>query len=160
MKPLLALALLALLSIDTPTVTPDPENVTASRIIGTWQKHADLINRLTPKLHWGPDILTFELDPQITARIPQQHHKYLSAQPIYLAGNAHFDAKTYPYVLTTSHGNPHVVYFNPRDGNPLGDTESMNVFVARADDPLNDLLFVGGDFNNQPFNVYERVKPK
>ncbi|MEM9005896.1 MAG: hypothetical protein AAGE59_20530 [Cyanobacteria bacterium P01_F01_bin.86] len=31
------------------------------------------------------------------------------------------------------------------------------VMMAAAEDASNDLLFVGGDFNNQPFTAYDRV---
>jgi hypothetical protein len=35
--------------------------------------------------------------------------------------------------------------------------ESFNVMIARAKEPANDLLFIGGDFNNQPFSAFKRV---
>jgi hypothetical protein len=46
----------------------------------------------------------------------------------------------------------------PVGGDPLGDAESFNVMLAVARDGTNDLLFIGGDFNNQPFAAYRRVK--
>jgi hypothetical protein len=38
----------------------------------------------------------------------------------------------------------------------MGDAESFNVMLAVAKESANDLLFIGGDFNNQPFSAYER----
>ena len=40
----------------------------------------------------------------------------------------------------------------------LGDAESFNVMFAVARQRQNDLLFIGGDFNNQPFAAYARMK--
>jgi len=40
----------------------------------------------------------------------------------------------------------------------MGDAESFNVMLAPARDRRNDLLFIGGDFNNQPFAAFERVE--
>jgi hypothetical protein len=60
------------------------------------------------------------------------------------------------FILIEMKGNPHVVYFRERDGDPLGDAESFNVMLAVAKDKPSDLLFIGGDFNNQPFTAYER----
>jgi hypothetical protein len=64
--------------------------------------------------------------------------------------------KDYPFILTQLFGSPHIVYFRERDGDPMGDSESFNVMLAPAENKTNDLLFIGGDFNNQPFKAYER----
>jgi hypothetical protein len=66
--------------------------------------------------------------------------------------------KKHPFFLTALNGNPHVVYFRERGGDPLGDAESFNVMLAVAEDRKDDLLFFGGDFNNQPFTALGRVK--
>ena len=60
-----------------------------------------------------------------------------------------------PFVLTSISGNPHLVYWD--DGTT--DMESFNLMLAKATDPNNDLLFVGGDFNNQPFSAWKRFNP-
>jgi hypothetical protein len=44
-----------------------------------------------------------------------------------------------------------------RNGDPHGDGESFNVMLARGKEEQQDLLFVGGDSNNQPFSAYRRV---
>ncbi len=62
-----------------------------------------------------------------------------------------------PFVLTARSGNPHLVYFRPRGGDPLGDAESFNIALVRARTPAADLLFIGGDFNNQRFVAYRRA---
>ena len=66
--------------------------------------------------------------------------------------------KEHVFVLIEHRGNPHLVWFREAGGDPLGDAESFNVMLAPAKDTANDLLFIGGDFNNQPFSAYKRVK--
>jgi len=70
------------------------------------------------------------------------------------------DMKTreHVFILIEHRGNPHVVWFRERGGDPLRDTESFNVMLAVGRERQNDLLFIGGDFNNQPFSAYTRVK--
>lgn len=40
----------------------------------------------------------------------------------------------------------------------MGDVESFNVMMAIAEDKENDVVFIGGDFNNQPFTAFGRAK--
>ena len=40
----------------------------------------------------------------------------------------------------------------------MGDAESFNLILAPAKDKANDLLFIGGDFNNEPFVAYQRIQ--
>ena len=79
---------------------------------------------------------------------------------IYLAGNVIFGGKTLPFIVTNVHGNSHVFFWLARDGDQFGNGESFNVMLAVAEDKQNDLLFVGGDFNNQPFSAFERAETK
>ena len=141
-------------------VAPDPENVVASRLAGTWQTDADLWTRLAGgKVHIPLWNYRFEADESVAAGLPDKYADFFKDKPIYLAGRVsggHLSAAC-PFVLTVLHGNPHVVYFRERDGDPLSDAESFNVMLARGDKPENDILFIGGDFNNQPFTAYRRV---
>ena len=60
-----------------------------------------------------------------------------------------------PFVLTELNGNPHIVYYR----GPLDylDGESFNVMLAKSDvSKSNDILFIGGDFNNQGFSAWKR----
>ncbi|MCX5649762.1 MAG: hypothetical protein NTX40_11850 [Planctomycetota bacterium] len=141
-------------------VAPDPENVVASRLAGTWGTDKDLWTRLAG----GPVSIPgwsfrFEADESVAAGLPARYADFLKDKPIYLAGRisgGHLSAAC-PFVLTVLHGNPHVVYFREKDGDPMGDAESFNVMLARGDKPENDILFIGGDFNNQPFTAYRHV---
>jgi len=105
----------------------------------------------------------FSIDADVAGKIPAKYDKFLKGKTIYLAGTMKVQrrrggaAKGHPFVLITHKGNPHVVYFRPRGGDPMGDAESFNVALAVAKDKAKDLLLIGGDFNNQPFSAYERA---
>jgi len=62
-----------------------------------------------------------------------------------------------PFYLTTISGNPHLVYFIVESNGSLNG-ESFNLMMARAEeDPMEDMLFTGGDFNNQGFLAWKRI---
>ena len=145
-------------------VEPDKENVVASRIIGDWQASGDLNERLGKEGGEGgelptPMTVTFTDDPTIVKNIPE---KYVGAfaknnARIYLAGMMDFGGESSPFVLTTVRGNPHIVFWRKVDDDPFGNGESFNVMLAVASEKKNDLMFIGGDFNNQAFSAFERI---
>ena len=77
---------------------------------------------------------------------------------VYMTGLAKglWEDQEAPFFLTSLYGTPRVVWFRPRNGDPFGDVESFNVMLARGTERGDDLLFRGGDFNNQPFTAYKR----
>lgn len=143
-------------------VEPDKENVVASRVEGDWQVHAELTKRLT-----GNDavkerkIITVKSDPSVVAKLPDKMQKHFANRRVYMAGIISIKGdmkKSHPFILVEFRGNPHVVWFRDRNGEAFGDAESFNVMMAAAQQRENDLLFIGGDFNNQPFSAFSRVK--
>lgn len=138
-------------------VQPDANNVVSSRLEGTWVPHEELTKHLEGR---APGPVTFRSDPKIAAKIPARYEKFLKGRQVYMAGEVTFGGKTHPFILVEHRGNPHVVWFRERGGDPLGDAESFNVMLAVAKQQQNDLLFIGGDFNNQPFAAYHRAKDK
>lgn len=146
-------------------VEPDKENVVASRLEGTWQPHPGLTKRLTGDVKPRPRELpfagniTFESDSSVAEKLPDEHAELFieRSMTIYLAGYAKSAGESYPFVVTHLHGNPHVLIWIERDGDPFGNGESFNVMIAVAGNKRNDVLFVGGDRNNQSFSAYERA---
>jgi hypothetical protein len=136
-------------------VIHDKENVVASRLSGTWILEKQLTRRLT-----GEEVEEIEIefinDEPILAVIP--FPDLVRDTEIYLAGVMNMGGMSYPFVLITHHGNPHVVFFRDNEEGPMGDVESFTVMMAIAEDERNDLLFIGGDFNNQPFSAFFRAK--
>jgi hypothetical protein len=143
-------------------VEPDKENVVASRLEGVWRPEAALTKRLTGREQprgegVRPGAIAFRADPEVVRKIPKKYEPFLGKRRIFMAGVMVRGDKPTPFVLIENSGNPHLVYFRERDGDPLGDAESFNLILAPAEDKQKDLLFIGGDFNNQPFYAYERV---
>jgi hypothetical protein len=136
-------------------VRPDPQNVVASSLLGSWKRDAALQQRLGNKT--GVEQLEFRDDATIVAKVPEAIAAKLRVHRIYLAGVMVLRGKEQPFLLTELAGNPTVVWFRERGGDPLGDAESFTVMLARAEAKPEDLLFVGGDFNNQSFSAYTRV---
>ena len=65
---------------------------------------------------------------------------------------------TYPFVLISNSGNPHIVFFEKiEDGS--WDGESFNIMIARSkEDKMRDMMFIGGDFNeNHGFTAWKRI---
>ena len=63
-----------------------------------------------------------------------------------------------PFILTEFNGNPHLVWFRDRNNEALEDAESFNLFIAKGETKKDDILFIGGDFNNQAFHSYKRIE--
>ena len=138
-------------------VKPEKENVVASRLIGKWKTHADFSSRLNGHAV-REEAITFTQDASVATKVPDAYAEHLKSKQVYLAGKMTRNGKTYPFILTEYNGNPHLIYFRERNGDPMGDGESFNLVLAPAKDKGNDLLFIGGDFNNQPFSAFERVE--
>ncbi len=144
-------------------VQPDKENVVASRLEGRWQMHRALTKRLTskdklPRTESTGAYVSFTDDPSVAEKVPGKYDEFLTEKHIYMAGIMNWRGEDYPFIVIQIKGNPCVVYFRERDGDPMGEAESFFLMLASAKYKANDLLFIGGDFNNQPFTAYERVK--
>lgn len=135
-------------------VAPDPQNVVASRLDGEWRLDVDLTKRLG-----GSDrvpVLSIHVTNVVVEGIPDKVVSKLQKTRIYAAGSAVLLGEEHPFLLVELKGNMQIVWFRERDGNPVGDAESMIVSVAPAREKANDLLLLGGDFNNQPFTAFQR----
>ena len=149
-------------------VKADKQNVVASRLEGRWTVHAALTKRLTegrPDRESFATLFHFTSDPTVAEKIPAEYDSFLKDERIYLAGKMNVrwgSARTgeYPFILIQHRGNPYIVYFRQKGDKPMGDAESFNVMLAVARKKAKDLLFIGGDFNNQPFSAFERVAEK
>ena len=127
----------------------------SSRLEGHWRVNGAISTRLGGN---QGDALEFRTEYKIVTKIPGKYEQFLAGRTIYMAGTMKFREMEYPFILIEHKGNPHIVFFRERDGDPMGDAESMNVMLAVAEKTSKDLLFIGGDFNNQPFTAYERVE--
>ncbi len=140
-----------------------PDNVVANLMEGTWVPDTEAMGDEEPWL----EELSFERDPDA---IPTTVISSLSQRmgderiEVYAIGTMTIvqggETQTFPFMLTALHGNPHVVFFQERGGDPFGDTESFTLMAWRTDDDElagpNDRLFLGGDFNNQAMQPLRR----
>lgn len=143
-------------------IEPNSENVTAGRLLGLWESDASVAERMGLKP--STQSIEFLAGTDFLAQVPAEFAEALGEFHLYESGTLIYrrDGKvesSHPYLLTTVQGNPHIMLFRARNGDPLGDIESANVFVAPGKERANDLLLLGGDFNNQPFHPYRRVIP-
>jgi hypothetical protein len=134
-------------------VRADKENVVASKIAGHWELDELLTKRLGGS---GIRKVSFHEDATVVEKIPAKYEEFLGERAIYMAGKMVIDEEV-PFILIEYKGNPTVVFFRERDGDPLGDAESFNVMLAPGKNTQDDLLFIGGDFNNQPFSALRRA---
>lgn len=135
-------------------VKAEPQCVVANGLLGVWQSDTALAERLGRKARRTR--LEFRDDATVLAKIPAPIAKKLAELPILLAGNMKQDETEHVFLLTVLSGNPTVVWFRERGGDPCGDAESCNVMFVRAETKHADLLFVGGDHDNQAFVAYAR----
>ena len=144
------------------TLNPDSENVVGTQLAGDWKINADLTAQLWPDyLTWVKvTAVSFTDNPSIVDMLPEEDCGSWMNDfgQLFMAGEMTFtmdeETLTFPYVLCSSRGNPHLVYWTDQ----MTDAESFNLMIARAEDRNMDLLFIGGDFNNQPFSAWTRME--
>lgn len=145
-------------------VESNQENVVASRLEGRWTLNDAISTRLDTRLDsrmigiFGDgDILEFKADSTVLTQISETYKDELADLTIYMAGKMTFKRIIVaPFILVQHNGNPHVIILGERDGNLVGE-ESFIVMLAVAEETANDLLLLGGDFNNQPFIAFDRL---
>lgn len=133
-------------------------NVTASRLPGAWQMNSDISERLQGRKPRKTDTVTFIVDTTVKRIIPAVHLKKIKGKKIYLSGYVIFENDRYPFLLIDTDGNTRLLYFRDKQGVKYGDGESFLLFIAVSKNKQKDLLFTGGDFNNESFNCWERIK--
>jgi hypothetical protein len=142
---------------DEVKIVRDKNNVLSSRIEGRWEADTGLWERMKP--HSKPEAtFAFRPDETVVERLPAWFREKAAELPVYAAGIATWDGKDYPCVVSAHGGNPMLMFFRERDGDPMGDGESSLAMLAPARERADDVLFLGGDFNNEPFRPFRRVK--
>jgi hypothetical protein len=149
-------------------IKPDRQNVVAGRIVGEWEPDPTITTRLGGNAPAGasnsvdPRVggrVSIKSDPTIVDSIPAETAAEILKQgaQVFMSGTVTFGGTNHPFLLVSHAGNMMVLYFRPRRGDRYGDGESFICTLAPAKEPLDDLLFIGGDFNNAPFSAFKRV---
>ena len=128
-------------------VEPDENQVLASSLVGTWQLDVALHQRLGHD--GGEPTLQFVVDPTVLKKVPAAIARKLAEHRIYLAGSMQVGDKQHALLVVQVGGNSMITWFRERDGDAMADAESWIAFIARGKARPLDLLFVGGDHNNQ-----------
>ncbi len=140
-------------------------SVIAKYLPGEWESDKDVTERLG-KRHAKMQ-LSIKDDPsaleQLNKELPSKLVEAISEYPLWGVGHCTWrkDGVTIaesPYLLAEVKGNYYMVVFRERDGNPVGDSESGLVSFALGKDRTRDLLFMGGDFPNEPYRAFHRVQ--
>ena len=149
-------------------VEPDGRNLIAGRLAGTWIPDplvAERLGRSFSTSDYGPSgdraTFTFEPDSEVAEKIPSAYQEPLAERQLFEAGVVTIRDKGKlegrgAYALTSLNGNMHLLFFRERDGHAFGDIESSLVSFALGKEPVDDILFLGGDFANEPFRGYGR----
>lgn len=141
-------------------VEPDENNIASERLAGRWEMDAELCKRLGVK--HGDTRIEFAVDDSFLPLLPNKYDEFFSKKPIFEAGRVTWTEggtpRSYPYLLTEHAGNPHLFTFRERNGETMGDAESCMLSVIPAKEHGQDLLFLGGDFDNEAFRPFRRTK--
>lgn len=158
------LALGLLLAVPTVELSLEPEenNLAQGRLNGTWEFAPVVSEKLGATSHEGTT-LEFREDATVLASLPGMWDRPLADFVLYEAGHYTYRDEgevrfSGPYVLTNAAGNPHLITFRAANGEPLTDAESNNLLVAPGKEASQDLLFLGGDFDNEPLRAFRRAE--
>lgn len=128
------------------------ENVVTSALEGKWSNENIEIT------------CEFVNDSTVLPIIPKKYHEFFLDKTVYQAGYFNItmddDDVTHKniYVIIVLNGNPCLVYFRERKGVPYDDFESNYLFVSIGKSKQEDVLHLGGDFNNQAFRPFKRIE--
>ena len=148
------------------SISPNKDNMIASRLEGNWTFNGELSARLAPdgktsEVPGGEMILTYSNDPSVLEKIPEDNCLFLenSGLSVFLAGtlqffHIEFGVMSHTYVLTSMEGVPVIIYWQ-------GDNAVTNfIQMGPAGLPQNDLLFIGEGDSDMPFGVLDRLGTK
>lgn len=146
----------------------NPQNILAERLAGTWvvdeavdsrlNKNRDQIAALG-QVQYVEDDTAVEFFDIPESKIPCAFSAGFMTYKISQKGKVEtFES---PYIVISHNGNPAIVY--DEDGKNDGtqqvtDPQVGYMMMAKADEATNDILFVGGDFNNQSLMALRRKK--
>merc|ERR1719348_203650 len=115
-------------------LTKDPENVVGTQLAGDWVINLNLTTQLWPDyLDWVEvTAVSFTDNPSIMDMLPEEDcgswmdsmgELFLAGEMIFNVGDGEDDKMTFPYVLTSNSGNPHLIYWTEEMTFNVGDGE-------------------------------------
>ena len=151
------------------TIVDDPQCVVASELMGTWVVDNALTLRVSGWEQKKVSELVFRESEEARKRMQLYLENFLESieedrdypaiaralTSVYLVGEMEVtgegESYVFDFMVVAWRGNTAVLLYDR--GN---DIERVNVAIARNLDGDNDLLIIGGDQNNQSFEVFKR----
>ncbi len=132
--------------VQTLRLQRDAENQAAARIVGTWTLDGGLTRRLDGEPRQGVATkIKFEENEAMLAKLKAPQPRFASKQ-IFSAGIVTIEGtKTYPYILTSDHGNMYLVYYNGAEPELTSASVTNTIAFGFAKNARNDVLFLAGD---------------
>lgn len=150
---------------ETIPLCKSPDNIVSSTLIGIWNEDIELTKRLANSTEGEVPLheMTFTEDDEVTKLFGFLGKMGKCA---YLAGHMTVIAtkdgekKTFssPFILSESLGNP-TIFFDEKpqqDTEHISDLHSLFVMVAKSTNSSKDILFVGGDGNNEDMRALRK----
>jgi hypothetical protein len=127
---------------------PSTENYMATLIPGSWVVDRPLLSRLySTQEDLSQAKIVFREDATVAKIFPPLGRCAVAAGYLTLSGFGNRRSVTLPAVLVEMDMNVSLVWFEGPNDDGSPDLESSIMNGARAEDTANDLLFMGGDFN-------------
>ncbi len=155
------LLLLVLCSLSNPgrcfsSVASSAGNLVSHHLAGEWRLSGSLSTRLTGSGGGAPSQVSIQEDPSVLTSLSPKGEEALAGSPAFLAGSLRFEGSRFSFLLGEKDGTPALICF------PQGQKGARPVVVflalVPAKDKVNDLLFLGGETETQPFFAYERAE--
>jgi hypothetical protein len=134
------------------------ENVASHRLAGSWKLVSDLTERLTPTSAGAPERVSLTSDPSVLGTLPPEVTSAIGASQVFQAGTLQFANSTFSFLVTERAGNLSLLCFHPRTQSSSSRPITILFTIVPAKESRNDLLFLGGETDAQPFYAYERAE--
>jgi hypothetical protein len=134
---------------------PGGGNIARLHLAGEWRLQGELSQRLTGQLNGAPDLISIAADPRVLEALPPEIEALLKSSPVYLAGTLTFGKTGFAFLLIDQEGSQRLLCFHPESAG--AGIFSIFFDVIPANEPLNDLLFLGGEKDGPPIFAYDRV---
>ena len=92
------------------------------------------------------------------AELPPEVESAIGASQIFLAGALQFADTRFSFLVTERAGNPILLCFRPSAKSSSIHPIAIHFSLIPAMEARNDLLFLGGETETQPFYAYERAE--
>ncbi len=131
-------------------------NLVSRHLAGEWRLSGSLSTRLTGSGGGAPSQVSIQEDFAVLTSISPKGEEALAGSPVFLAGSLQFEGRRFSFLLTEKNGTPALICFP--QGQKVARPAIVLLALVPARDTANDLLFLGGETDTDPFFAYERAE--